>query len=63
MYGFIAGITDTDDINFCPRCGKEVYDYNGDGIARCAECGFRFGVVECENVGVGKKQERIGSYE
>ena len=21
MYGIITGITDTDDINYCPKCG------------------------------------------
>lgn len=48
MYGYINGITETDDINFCPKCGKEIYTYHGDGTAECKECGFYFGVVECE---------------
>lgn len=48
MYGFISGITDTDDIEFCPRCGEEIYTHFGDGTGKCEECCFRFGVVECE---------------
>lgn len=49
MYGIISGITDTKDIIYCPRCGNEVADYYGDGTARCDDCGFHFGVVECED--------------
>lgn len=48
MYGFISGITDNDDIKFCPRCGKEVLNFWGDGTAECRECDYHFGVVECE---------------
>lgn len=48
MEGFISGITDTNDINYCPKCGNEVSYYYGDGTAKCEDCGFRFGVVECE---------------
>lgn len=48
MYGFISGITDTDDIDHCPKCGAEIKEYRGDGTAVCGECGFHFGVVECE---------------
>lgn len=48
MDGLISGITDTKDINFCPKCGEEIYRYYGDGTAKCEECGFHFGVVECE---------------
>lgn len=48
MYGFISGYTDTDDINYCPKCGKEVRELHGDGTAVC-ECGYHFGVVECED--------------
>ena len=48
MYGFISGISDTDDINYCPKCGERIGTYKGYGTAVCDECGFRFGVVECE---------------
>ena len=24
MYGIISGITDTDDINYCPKCGAKM---------------------------------------
>lgn len=48
MYGFIEGITDTDNILCCPRCGEPILFLYSDGIAKCGECGFRFGVVECE---------------
>lgn len=30
------------------KCGEEIYNVFGDGTAVCGECGFRFGVVECE---------------
>lgn len=49
MYGFISGITDTDDIEFCPKCGEEIVEFVSDGTARCIECGYHFGVVECED--------------
>lgn len=48
MYGIITGISDTDDIEHCPKCGSPIYSYCGDGIAECEACGFRFGVVECD---------------
>ena len=48
MYGIISGLTDTDDINYCPKCGNRIADYYGDGTAECDDCGFHFGVVECE---------------
>ena len=49
MYGFIDGVTDTDDIEFCPKCGSDDLDRFGDGTARCCECKYHFGVVECED--------------
>lgn len=49
MYGFISGISDTDDINYCPKCGHEIETSRADGTAQCGECGFHFGVVECED--------------
>lgn len=48
MYGFISGITDVENIEYCPKCGKEICTFYGDGTAECEECGFHFGVVECE---------------
>lgn len=29
MYGFISGISDTDDINYCPKCGREILGFSG----------------------------------
>ena len=48
MHGYIQGITDTDEINYCPRCGCEVSGYYGDGTAICRGCNYRFGVVGVE---------------
>lgn len=48
MYGFISGISDTDDIKFCPKCGEAIGNYHSDGTAECQSCGFSFGVIEVE---------------
>ena len=48
MYGLISGITDTDDIYFCPKCGEKITNFYADGTAVCTECEYHFGVVECE---------------
>lgn len=48
MYGFISGFTENDEISYCPRCGAVITLRYGDGTATCNECGYRFGVVECE---------------
>lgn len=48
MYGFISGITEIENITYCPKCGEKIYEFHGDGTAKCDECGFHFGVVECE---------------
>ena len=48
MYGFVSGISDTDDINYCPKCGEKIYFYKANGEAVCDKCGFRFAVIECE---------------
>ena len=48
MYGFISGISDTDDINYCPKCGGEKLSLHGNGTAVCLDCGFAFAVIECE---------------
>lgn len=45
MYALISGISDTDYINFCPKCGEPIRTHCGDGTAKCESCGFRFGVV------------------
>lgn len=49
MYGFVSGISDTDFINFCPKCGAEIGEYTAGGIGICHECGFRFAVIEDED--------------
>lgn len=49
MYGFISGITDTDNISYCPKCGEGIRRYRADGTADCDSCGYHFGVVECED--------------
>lgn len=49
MYGFINGITDTDDITYCPKCGAKITVCRGNGTAVCGECDFHFDVVECED--------------
>lgn len=48
MYGFISGITEIENISYCPRCGEQIEVFYGDGTAICKECNFHFGVVECE---------------
>ena len=48
MYSIITGITDTNDIRYCPRCSKEISHWFGDGTGRRDACNFRFGVVESE---------------
>ena len=45
MYSFVSGISDTDDINYCPKCGTPIREY-GSGIGICYACGFRFAVIE-----------------
>lgn len=48
MHGFISGFTDDDEISYCPKCGAEIKIFYGDGTAKCEECRFHFGVIECE---------------
>jgi len=48
MYGYICGITDTDEINYCPFCGKEISIGHADGTVTCDSCNRRFGAVETE---------------
>lgn len=49
MYGYISGYSDTDDIEYCPKCGAEIIEKRIDGTAACPECKFHFGVVEAED--------------
>lgn len=46
MYSYIAGYTDTDDINYCPKCEEPISTHYVNGTGKCDACGFRFGVVE-----------------
>jgi uncharacterized Zn finger protein (UPF0148 family) len=46
MYGFIEGVTDNDNISYCPKCGTEITIFYSDGTAVCKECDYHFGVVE-----------------
>lgn len=48
MYGYIGGITDADEIDYCPFCGEKVYTGHYDGTVTCVSCKRRFGVVETE---------------
>lgn len=49
MYeNFADGIIDPDDIEYCPVCGKKVYDRWSSGAVTC-ECGFKFFVVSAED--------------
>lgn len=48
MYGFVSGISDMDDINYCPKCGEKIYSYKANGETVCDKCGFQFSVIECE---------------
>lgn len=48
MYGYIQGYSDTDDIEYCPRCGEKSKEFFMDGTAECSKCFFHFGVVESE---------------
>lgn len=49
MYGHIAGLTDTDEINFCPYCGEEITIMHAGGTVTCDSCKRRFGVVELDS--------------
>lgn len=48
MIGYIEGISDAHEIQYCPFCGGEVGSWYGDGTAQCEDCGRRYGVVEVE---------------
>ena len=48
MYGYIGGVSDTDEINFCPYCGDEIVIMHAGGTVTCNSCKRRFGVVEMD---------------
>jgi len=48
MYGYISGISENDEIEFCPKCGETIKQFYSDGTAKCDNCDYRFGVIECE---------------
>lgn len=46
MYSFISRFSDTNEINYCPKCGKPV----GCGFAdETCECNIKFGVIVTED--------------
>lgn len=49
MIGFIAGITDMDNIRFCPKCGAKIREIRSSNLAICDECGYWFGVIEIDD--------------
>ncbi len=49
MYGYIAELTDTDEINFCPYCGEEVSIMQAGRTVTCDSCKRRFGVIELDS--------------
>jgi DNA-directed RNA polymerase subunit RPC12/RpoP len=49
MYGYIAGVTDAGEINYCPYCGEEIIMMHAGGTATCGSCKRRFGVVEIDD--------------
>lgn len=54
LFDVICMIDDQPEINgesnvtYCPRCGAETLNFYDDETVYCKECGFRFGVVKCE---------------
>lgn len=48
MYGYIAGVTDAGEINYCPYCGEEIVMMHAGGTVTCSSCKRRFGVVEID---------------
>ena len=47
MYGFVSGISDSNDINYYPKRGVIIAAYRASTTARCLDCGFVFAVIEC----------------
>lgn len=56
MFGYIEGITDADEIDYCPYCGAEIVSRYADGTAQCEKCNARFGVVRAD-FGVIEEEE------
>ena len=56
MVRYMAGCTDTKNINHCPRCGESLLTFHIDSTASCDVCGYRFGVVE-RGASTNKKAE------
>lgn len=45
MIRYVEGISDTDNVKYCPHCGNEIDTFNENGIACCENCGKRFAVI------------------
>lgn len=60
MYGFISGVSDTDDIKYCTKCGSDDLERFCDGTVKCCECGYKFGVVEDEKIEEQEKNVTVG---
>ena len=48
MYGYIGGVSDTDEINFFSFFGDEIVIMHAGGTVTCNSCKRRFGVVEMD---------------
>lgn len=48
MCGMLCGVSDTDEIKYCPFCQQEVSAAYADGTVECGSCGRRFGVIEAD---------------
>lgn len=48
MTGYVAGISDADEIQYCPFCGEEISSRWSDGSADCDRCRVRFSVIKKE---------------
>lgn len=63
MIGFIAGITNTDNIRFCPKCGAEIREIRSSNSAICDECGYWFGVIEFGVIEIDDDEDEEGEVE
>ena len=45
---FIAGMFYVEQANYCPYCGADIGEWNGNGESICRSCGKRFVVMEVE---------------
>ena len=48
MYGMLYGVSDTDEIKYCPFCQEEVSAAYANGTVECGFCHRRFGVIEAD---------------